>query len=56
MKAVSKAIALQIKKRKKLDRDSQKKLWEGHSKKIHESHQDVLLVQELGNQTFNQLL
>jgi|TARA_B110000285_G_C15047063_1_gene574898 hypothetical protein len=46
MKAVNKAIALQLKKK----RDMEKKGDTGvYSKKIHANQSDVLIVQDLGN-------
>lgn len=53
MKAVNKAIALQLKKKRDLEKKGDTGVY---SKKIHANQSDVLIVQDLGNQTFNQMM
>ena len=53
MKAVNKAIALQLKKKREMEKKGDTGVY---SKKIHANQSDVLIVQDLGNQTFNQMM
>lgn len=57
MKTVSKAIAIQMKKQKDLEKRKAGEIGGVYGKKLHANQSDVLNVQEVGrNETFTQIV